>query len=227
MRVLVVGDNHNDIENMLTFLDKLRDNDFDVVVYSGDFTDVNTPKGFTQEDIAKLLIEELKIFKKPIVAIPGNNDTWGVIDLIEREGISIHGKGKVIKDVGFYGFGGAKTPFKTTIEPSDDELRSGLNRGWMDVEKAKIKVQVAHNPPLNTRLDMISFGTHVGSSVVRGFIENKKPVVAVSAHIHEARGVDRLGKTLLINAGRFSEGYYGLVEIKNGVAEGNVYNLME
>ncbi len=225
MKILVIGDNHNDIENMLIFLDKIGGAGFDVIVYSGDFTDVNTPKGFTQEDIAKLLVEELRAFNKPIVAIPGNNDTNGIINLIDKEGVSIHGKGMVIKDVGFCGYGGAKTPFKTAIEPSDDELRSGLNRGWMDVEKAKVKVLVAHNPPFNTRLDMVSFGTHVGSRVVREFIENKRPVAAVSAHIHEARGTDRLGDTLLLNAGRVSEGYYGLIEIKNGIAEGNVLNV--
>ncbi len=227
MRILVIGDNHNDIENMLTFLDKLKGGGFDVVVYSGDFTDVNTPKGFTQYDIAKLIIEELKTLDRPIVAVPGNNDTRNIIDLIERDGISIHGRGKIIKDVGFYGYGGAKTPFNTNIEPSEAEVKTGLNKGWADIKDAKVKVQITHNPPFNSRLDMISVGTHVGSRVVRDFIEEKKPAVSVSAHIHEARGTDRIGNTLLINAGRISEGYYGLVEIRNGTAEGNVYNLTE
>lgn len=227
MKLLVLGDNHNDIENVLLFLDKIRGNEFDVVVYSGDFTDVNTPKGFTQEDIAKLLIEELKTLNKPLVAIPGNNDAKSIIPLLEKEGISIHGKGKVIKDVGFYGYGGAKTPFNTTIEPSEDEVKAGLNVGWSAVDKAKFKVQVTHNPPLNTRLDMITAGLHVGSKVVRDFIETKKPVVAISAHIHEARGIDRLGSVFLMNSGRFSEGYCGLVEIKDSGTDGNILNLSE
>jgi hypothetical protein len=205
MKILVIGDNHNDIENMLNFLDKIQKNEFDVIVYTGDFTDVNTPRGFTQEDIAKLLIEELKTLNKPIVAVPGNNDTKGVVSLIEKEGISVHGKGKIIDGVGFYGYGGAKTPFNTTIEPTDDEIKKGLNNAWLDVDKTKVKVQITHMPALNTRLDMVSFGTHVGSRAIRGFIEEKKPVVAVSAHIHEAKGIDRIGSTLIINSGRFSE----------------------
>lgn len=227
MKILVIGDNHNDIENMLAFLDKLREYNFEVIIYSGDFTDINPPKGFTQYDIAKLILEEIKTLNKQIVAIPGNNDNRSIIDLIEKEKISIHGKGMLIRDIGFYGYGGAKTPFNTNIEPTEDEVKNGLERGWNDVKNAKFKIQVTHNPPLNTRLDILSVGSHVGSKVVREFIEIKKPLAAVSAHIHEARGTDRHGNTLLINAGRFSEGYFGVIDIRNGMAEGEVYNLTE
>lgn len=227
MDLLVIGDNHNDIENMLNYLDKLRNFKFDVIVYAGDFTDVNVPRGFVQEDIAKFIIEELKTLKKPIVAVPGNNDTHGIIELIEKNNISIHGIGKIINGVGFYGYGGAKTPFNTPLEPSEEELKSGLRKAWKDVEKTDIKVQVTHNPPLDTRVDMISVGTHVGSKAVREFVEDKKPVVAISAHIHEAKGIDRIENTLVINPGMFSEGYFGLVNIKDKQSIGKILNLIE
>jgi len=227
MKILVLADNHNDLENMFEFLDKLKNYEFDVIVYAGDFTDFGLPKGFSQEDIAKLLIEELLTLKKPIVAIPGNNDDLNVIKLIEREGISIHGKGKIINEVGFYGFGGAKTPFNTNYEPSDEELKRGLERGFIEVMNAKIKIQVTHNPPLNTKLDQTLTGMHVGSQIIRNFIEKYQPSVAVSAHIHEARGIDYLGKTLLVNPGRFAEGHFALVSIKENLTEASLYNLIE
>lgn len=226
MDLLVIGDHHGDIENTLAYLDKLSEFKFDVVVYGGDFTDVNVPKGFTQEDIAQLIIEELKILKKPIVAVPGNTDTVGVVKILEREDINIHGKGKIIKDTGFYGYGGAKTPFGTPLEPSEDELKSGLEKAWKDVVDAKQKVQVTHNPPQGTRLDIIRGGTCVGSNVVREFIETHKPVVAVSAHVLEARGTDRLENTFLINSGKFPEGYFGLVNIQDDSVKGKVLNLI-
>lgn len=227
MNLVAIGDNHNDIENILIFLEKLRKLSFDAILYTGDFTDVTTPKGFSQEEIAVLIIEELKTLKKPIFAIPGNNDTLKVIDIIKKEGISVHGDGAVLKDVGIYGYGGAKTPFNTTIEPTEDELAKNLDAGWNKIRNVLKKIQLTHMPPLNTRLDMVSTGNHVGSKVIRGFIETKKPLVSVSAHIHEARGVDRIGNTLLLNPGRVSEGYFGLITVKDNTAEGNVFNLTE
>ncbi len=225
--MVVVSDIHGDVENLLTYLDKIKELKFDVIVCPGDFTDLNTPKGFSQEDIAKLIISELKSLKKPIMAIPGNVDPKDIIKIFEAEGMSIHGRGKVVKNFGFFGYGGAKTPFGTSIEPTEEELELGLQNSYKDVEAAKFKIQVTHAPPHGTGLDVIQSGAHVGSKIVRSFIENRRPILAISAHIHEARGIDKLGDTLLINSGRFPEGYLGLVNIENGVANGKVLNITE
>ena len=227
MDIIVVSDIHGDVENLLTYLDKIKGLNFDVVVCPGDFTDVNTPKGFTQEDIAKLIISELKSLKVPVMAVPGNVDPKNIIKILEEENISIHGRGKIVKGFGFFGYGGAKTPFETSIEPTEEELKLGLQNAYKDVENTKYKVQVTHAPPHGTRLDTIQSGIHVGSNVVKSFIENHHPILAISAHIHEARGADRLKNTFLINSGRFPEGYLGLVNIDNGVVNGKVLNITE
>jgi hypothetical protein len=230
MKILIISDIHGDLENMLNFLDKIKELglDFDVIVSNGDWTDINTPRGFTQEDIFLMLVEELKELKKPLLGVPGNMDTEKIIKILEEENISIHGKGRIINDVGFYGYGGAKTPFETNIEPSEEELKLGLENGWKDVKDAKFKVQVTHNPPKNTRVDIISSGMHVGSEVVKKFIEEKQPIVAISAHIHEARGTDNIKETQLINAGRFPEGYCGFVEItEEGKVTCKIINLVK
>jgi len=225
--LLVIGDNHGDIENMISYLEKLEAFKFDAVVYMGDFTDLNILKGFTQKDITQIIIEELKTLKKPILAIPGNNDTKEVLEIMEKEGISIHGKGKIIDDYGFYGFGGAKTPFATPFEPTEEELKEGLEGAYKQVLSAKYKIQITHNPPYNTQMDIIRAGVHVGSQVVRKFIEDKKPVLAVSAHIHEAKGVDRLNDTFLLNPGKFPEGHFGLVSVDGKDVKGRILNLCD
>lgn len=228
MDLVVISDVHGDTENLLKFLEKLENFKFDVIVCPGDFTDsINLPKGFSQADVARLIIKELKTLKKELLTIPGNTDTPNVLKVLEDEGVSIHGKGKVMGDVGFYGFGGARTPFGTPFEPSDEELKGGLGEGWKEIEKAKYKVQVTHNPPVGVKLDMISSGAHVGSKVVSDFIKSHHPILSISAHIHEAKGTDRLNDTFLINAGRFPEGYFGLVNIENGSVKGKVLNLIE
>lgn len=224
MQILVIGDIHNDVEKIMSFSDNLELLKFDAIVCPGDFTDI-PPRGFSRTDIAKVILEQLKLFGKPIFAVPGNFDK-DIIELLEKENVNIHGRGKILNEVGFYGYGGAKTPFNTSLEPSESEMKSGLETAFSKVKNSKYKVQVTHNPAFGTKLDMIYTGVHVGSVGVREFILENKPNVAVSAHIHEARGVDEIGQTKLINAGRFPEGYYGLISIKNGVVEVKVENLI-
>jgi Icc-related predicted phosphoesterase len=208
----------------MEYFDKAVLLNFDVMVCPGDFTDI-TSKGFSNIDVAKIIIEEMKSLKKTIVAVPGNMD-GDILDLLDREGVSVHGKGKIIGDVGFYGFGGAKTPFRTSFEPSEEEIKIGLEKAYNYVKSAKFKIQITHSPPARTSLDMVYTGAHVGSQAVRKFIEEKKPTAAVCAHIHEARGVDHIGDTKVINAGRFPEGSCGLITIEDGKVEVKVISLI-
>jgi hypothetical protein len=224
MKMVVVSDIHNDVENIIAYTDKIAGLGFDVLIAVGDFIDFNIPKGFTKEDMGNLIIEQLLVLNKPIVAIPGNFDN-DLIPLFEKRGINLHGKGRVIKNVGFYGYGGAKTPFRTSLEPEEKELENGLNGAFKMLKKCDATVQITHNPPARTNLDVAYTGAHVGSEAVRKFIEKNQPTVAISAHIHEARGTDEIGKTKLINPGRFPEGYCGLITIKNKEVKVEVVNL--
>jgi len=223
--ILAIADIHNDIENMFTLIDKISLFDFDIIIVNGDFTDITLPKGFNRIDIAKFILEELKSLKKQIFAIPGNQDK-DLINLFEKENINLHGTGKIVENVGFYGFGGAQTPFKTSFEPSEKEIERGLNKGYEEVKNTEIKVQVTHIPPARTKLDLIGSGAHVGSEAVRKFIEKNQPDVAISAHIHEAKGLDELEKTKLINPGRFPEGYCGIISLKDKKISTKIINLI-
>jgi len=217
MKILALSCIHNDIENLLKYLDELKSINFDVIVCPGDFTDTEL-KGFTRLDLGKLIIEEMRELNKPILVVPGAWDKE-LIEFFEKEGISIHGKGQKIDDVGFYGFGGAKTPFGLPFEPTEEEIMEGLEKGYKMIEDSKFKIQVTHSPPANTKLDKIFSGAHVGSESVRKFIEEKQPDAAICAHIHEGKGVDEIGKTKIINTGRFPEGYYGLILITDEKVE--------
>ena len=227
MDIIVISDIHGDVENLLVYLDKIKELKFDVVICPGDLTDVDVPKGFSQNDVARLIIEELKTLKRPLLCVPGNVDSPEVINILKEDDVSIHGEGKIIGDYGFYGYGGAKTPFSTNIEPTERELKNGLEGGLKDLGDIKKLIQVTHTPPFNTKLDMIQAGLHVGSKIVRGFIELHNPLIAISAHIHEAKNTEKLKNTFLMNSGKFSEGYFGLINIKNGIVSGKILNLIE
>jgi Icc-related predicted phosphoesterase len=227
MNIVVVSDIHGDVENMLIYLDKIGELKPNLIICPGDFTDVNSPKGFKQEDVAKLIISELKSLDVPVLAVPGNVDPKAITKIFEKENMSLHGHGKIINGYGFYGYGGAKTPFDTSIEPSDEELETGLLKGYKDVKSAKYKIQITHEPPSETKIDMLNSGAHVGSKTIRSFIEKHQPILAISAHIHEARGIDKINTTTVINSGRFPEGYLALINISNGEIKGRILNLTE
>jgi len=225
MKVLVLSDIHNDVENIMNYIEKLSKMDIDIIVAIGDFIDYNVPKGFTKIDMVKLILEELSVLKKPILVVPGNFDK-DLIEFFDEKKVGLHGTGRIFEDVGFYGFGGAKTPFSTPLEPSEKEIEEGLKRGFEKVKNCKVRIQITHMPPARTRLDVVYTGAHIGSEVVRKFIEENKPDVAVSAHVHEARGLDELKKTKLMNAGRFPEGHCGMITIKNGEVKAELISLI-
>lgn len=224
MKILALACIHNDIEGMLTLLDKISSVKFDVVVCPGDFTDLTLPKGFTRVDVCKLILEEIKNMNKPLVAVPGSWDKE-LIDFLDKENVSVHGQALVYDNVAFYGYGGARTPFGTPFEPNDSEIEAGLRVAHKAVENVEIKVQVTHAPPANTKIDVIFSGAHVGSDAVRKIIQEFRPAVAISAHIHEAKGVDSLGTTTIVNPGRFPEGSCALITLEKDFVNAEVMSL--
>jgi Icc-related predicted phosphoesterase len=217
MRLLVITDIHSEFEQLSEVMAKV-DFDFDVIVCPGDFSDMGLHLGgFDQTDIAQLALEELLSYKKPVLVVPGNHDPKVIIDVFEEYGVNMHGKAKTIKDVGFVGWGGAKTPFNTLFEPEEEETYDAITKAWKQIENVEKKVLFTHNPAKNTHLDRIASGAHVGSQAIRSIIEEKKPDVAISAHIHEARGMDVIGKTKMIYPGVVGEGWVGVVDIEKDV----------
>ncbi|MDO8141197.1 MAG: metallophosphoesterase, partial [Candidatus Brocadiales bacterium] len=88
--------------------------------------------------------------------------------------------------------------------------------GYIKVKDAKWKIMVCHTPPKDTAIDVIRSGLHVGSSVVRDLIVQYKPDVCISGHIHESRGKDKVGDTVVLNAGMFRDGWYIEINVDKG-----------
>jgi Icc-related predicted phosphoesterase len=80
-------------------------------------------------------------------------------------------------------------------------------------EKFEKLILMSHVPPYNTLLDTTKTGIHVGSRSVRQFIEEHNVDLVISGHVHEARSIDRLGKTVLVNPGPALQGNYAIITI--------------
>jgi Icc-related predicted phosphoesterase len=79
---------------------------------------------------------------------------------------------------------------------------------------------VSHNVPNNTKLDKIGKhahklvrGKHYGSILVKKTIMKFQPMVHIGGHIHEGRGVQKVGRTVCVNPGAVHEGQGAIIEI--------------
>ncbi|MGQ9468288.1 MAG: metallophosphoesterase family protein [Nitrososphaerales archaeon] len=109
----------------------------------------------------------------------------------------------------FCGIGGLNpTPFNTPFELDDDRAYELLLR-----LPNRIDVLISHASPYGTKCDRSYKGNHIGSKPVRSFIEKVKPKVVISGHVHEARSMDVLGETLIVNPGPAMNGFYAIIFI--------------
>lgn len=87
--------------------------------------------------------------------------------------------------------------------------------------KNKKLIFVSHNVPYNTKLDKIRSkdahkkvkGKHYGSKLARKMIEKYHPILTIGGHIHENQGIDKIGKTLIVNTGAVYDGKMTVINI--------------
>ncbi|MFQ5687219.1 MAG: metallophosphoesterase [Candidatus Scalindua sp.] len=201
MKIISFGDIHEDFDKLKLLKNELES--ADLVIVTGDLTNYNGKKE------AGKVIGEIMKYNENILAQLGNLDQPEVNDFLDEKGVNLHRNGFIRDDIGIFGVGGSNlTPFNTPTEFSEYEIKAFLLEGIEKVKEARFKIMVPHMPPKDTKIDVITTGTHVGSQSVRDFILRYKPDISLSGHIHEARGTDKLEGTLIFNAGMFREGGY-------------------
>lgn len=207
MRILACSDIHGDTENLEQIL--RRDHEADLILVLGDITDAGIDDYLERVGEVLDVLEEHGTFIK---AVPGNMDDEAVLkELIERR-INLHKQVFSMETADFVGFGGGDTPFDTPFEPDDGE-REEVIRTLLGRTKADHRIVVSHMPPRGTSIDLTADEDHVGSPGLRRIIDEEDVNLVLSGHIHEARGVDRVGDTVCINPGPVNEGNYAIVEV--------------
>lgn len=163
---------------------------------------------------AEKILAQIRRINPVIHAQIGNMDFQEVHDYLEEQGMNIHARGLDLgSGVGLMGVGcSTPTPFGTPGEVSDEQIAAWLERAHEQVRDLPHLLLVAHNPPFGTATDRIG-GVSVGSRAVRAFIENVQPEVCLTGHIHEARAMDAIGQTTIVNPGQLAGGGYALIRL--------------
>lgn len=217
MKFLVLSDIHGDVDA----LDKL-DEQFkaaDAVLFGGDFAK------FEHAETASPVLEKLCAKHETVFSVLGNCDEPDFITQVEAKDISVEGSLVYHEGLAFAGSGGGSkftgtTPYERAEEElvADFDVVASAKEGADENGHWNNLILIMHNPPKDTKCDMIPGGVHVGSEKLRAFIEKTAPLAVITGHIHESAGIDTIGNTTVINPGSLAEGKYAWLTVEKDSA---------
>jgi Icc-related predicted phosphoesterase len=197
---------------------------------------------FKEQVVCRLeMWDELASGRFPIYVAPGNDDEMYIDEVLAQSHSLINVEAKEVELPGGYllfssGWSN-HTPWHTPREldePALLEKLEGIVAGADDPSRAIFNF---HVPPkdsgldtcyeVNEHLEVVSeLGqpklTSAGSTAVREILTRVQPAASLHGHIHESRGMSRIGRTVAFNPGsEYSEGILRgvLVSLKDGRVE--------
>lgn len=151
--------------------------------------------------------------------MPGNDDESFVPDVLDAARVVQNHDGRVLGVDGhrIAGYGWSNpTPWNTPREKPEEEIERDLRALLESAGDPDTLIFNPHVPPYDSGLDlapelrpdltMVMRGGQpihvpVGSPAVRRVIEEYQPLLVLVGHIHESRGVARIGRTVCVNPG--------------------------
>ncbi|HMD79492.1 MAG TPA: hypothetical protein VKF39_05880 [Nitrososphaerales archaeon] len=157
---------------------------------------------------------------------PGNDDTFDIDPVLSSSSYVVNPEGRVISidaDHEMITLGYTNhTPWNSPREVDEEELGRMIEGMAVNVKNMKSAIFNIHVPPINTVIDkapmvdknlkVVVKGNQVqmvsaGSSACRKAIETHQPLLGIHGHIHESKGIVKIGKTLCANPGsEYGEG---------------------
>ncbi|AET33880.1 metallophosphoesterase family protein [Pyrobaculum ferrireducens] len=201
MRLLLVADVHDGVRQARSIRGS-----YDAVIAAGDFT-------YRRRVEAAVEVLEALAEIAPVYFVPGNTDPPELAGFEKGAVRSVHGRALPLGPYTVGGAGGSlPTPFDDLFRVSEEDLGVLLYS-----LSPSPHILVVHNPPRG-HLDKVGGVRPVGSLSVKRYIEEKQPILSVHGHIHEDRGIDIIGDTVLVNPGPLKDGYYAEAELDGAKA---------
>ena len=195
MRLLAFVDVHGSKKAINALIETSKREDPDILVCSGDISNFSSN--------LELIIKGFKLVGKPLLIVPGNHEDENELGKICKNFefcTFLHKNFYRVGDYLFIGFGGGGFSFE------DYEFEMFIKKIKDKISKEDKIILVTHAPIYGTKVDVIPGLGHRGCKSYRKFVEVFKPVVAICGHLHETERIsDTIGKTLVINPGKFGE----------------------
>ena len=191
-KILAVGDVHGDSRFINRLAKKAEKEKVDLVILAGDLT-------FAETSTENIVGPFMKV-NKQVLLIPGNHETMATTNFLAEmypPTKSIHGYSFKKDNLGIFGAGGADCGPNFT---EDSEIFNLLKKGSKSVKDSEKKIMVTHMHHSGSKAEFSGFK---GSKSVTKAVKEFKPDVLITAHIHEAGGIEeKIGNTKVINVGR-------------------------
>jgi uncharacterized protein len=173
---------------------------------------------------------------------PGNDDVFEVDDLLAQSEAIENPDGHVLQlgaGIEFLGVGYANiTPWHCPRDISEEDLAQRIDALASKIVRPESAVFSLHVPPYWSGLDtaprldhdlrIVMAGSEpemipVGSTAVRDAIERYQPLLGLHGHVHESKGIARLGTTTVVNPGsEYGEGVLDGVLVDIDEATGSI-----
>jgi len=180
----------------------------------------------------RIIEERVKQVGARVYIMGGNDDDPLVDELIRDSGFVVNPDGMVLKIDENYemistGYGNI-TPWNCPRDIPEERLAEKIESMASKVTNMSSCIFNFHVPPINTLLDQcpkldtsvyppkprLGEMTSGGSLAVRQAIEKYQPLLGLHGHIHESKGLDKIGRTTCFNPGsEYSEGILGGVMV--------------
>ena len=213
MKILAIGDIHGSVSRVQKIMELIHNKNVELVLITGDLTEFGDAR--EAEEVLKP-IENLKTKDFKILAVPGNMDSPAILEILEKKGISLHGKKEKIGEFAFVGFGGGIEGNAGNFLSSEEKIKKTLLE-LMQGEKNI--VLLTHLPPIDTNIDKSSSGMPIGSKAVKEVLKETQPLLHICGHAHSSFGEEKIGKTISINIGAVKEGRALLLELGEKAGE--------
>jgi len=191
-KILAVGDLHGDTGLVKKLAARAKRENVDLVIIAGDITHF--------EHSTKNLIGPFVKEKKPVLLIHGNHEALATVDFLSQlyPGIkNLHGYSFSKGGLGIFGCGGADFGISPMSESS---FFRTLKKAHEGIKEKNTKIMVTHMHPYKSKAEFSGFK---GSKGIRKALNEFKPDLLISGHIHEAEGMqEKIGKTRVINIGK-------------------------
>jgi len=220
MIIIGLSDIHGQVNSINAMLPALEQ--ADLVLLVGDITH------FSGKAALQRMLNRIRQVNPSILGVSGNCDYPEVDEALLIENAGLHRTHEIRDGFVFAGLGSSlPCPGRTPNESSDHELAGFLSDAAANVPTNMPMILVSHQPPLNTLTDYVSGQGHVGSKSVRNFIDTYHPLICFTGHIHEARGIDTIGSTKIINPGPLWRGGYAWAKLGDGLERLEIRNWMK
>ncbi|MEM3374147.1 MAG: metallophosphoesterase [Candidatus Woesearchaeota archaeon] len=193
MKLLLFSDIHGDFKALTNLKKESKKADF--VIAAGDIS-------VMERNIVEIL-DFLNSFKKPILLIHGNHENeFRLMELTQmyKNLIFLHRGAHHFKEYVFLGYGGDGF---STYDPEFLKVANFFKKE-LQTNKSKNKkiIFITHQPPHNTGIDLLGNEPR-GNKDYRRFIDEVKPHLVISGHLHENAGKTHIiERTLFINPGK-------------------------